>query len=76
MKFCKTNGTITNLTFLLFGFAEAPLPMNLILAITHSAFLKGDHTNFDIEPSIGVEATQLYPDLKYTTVDEYLNQFV
>ncbi|CAK9315695.1 unnamed protein product [Citrullus colocynthis] len=55
---------------------EAPLPMNIILSISHSAFVKGDHTNFDIEPSFGVEATQLYPDVKYTTVDEFLNQFV
>lgn len=50
--------------------------MNIILAISHSAFVKGDHTNFDIEPSFGVEATQLYPEVKYTSVDEFLNQFV
>ncbi|XP_038888643.1 phenylcoumaran benzylic ether reductase Pyrc5-like [Benincasa hispida] len=55
---------------------EAPVPMNVTLAICHSAFVKGDHTNFDIEPSFGVEATQLYPDVKYTTVDEFLDQFV
>ncbi|XP_022972504.1 isoflavone reductase-like protein [Cucurbita maxima] len=55
---------------------EAPLPINVILAISHSAFVKGDHTNFDIEASFGVEATNLYPDVKYTTVDEFLNQFV
>ncbi|KAK9129838.1 hypothetical protein Sjap_010325 [Stephania japonica] len=55
---------------------ESPLPVNLILSISHSVFVKGDHTYFEIEPSFGVEATQLYPDVKYTTVDEYLNQFV
>ncbi|EXB37142.1 hypothetical protein L484_018565 [Morus notabilis] len=44
--------------------------------INHSVFVKGDHTNFEIDPSFGVEASQLYPDVKYTTVDEYLNQFV
>ncbi|CAK9315906.1 unnamed protein product [Citrullus colocynthis] len=55
---------------------EAPLPVNVILAISHSAFVKGDHTNFEIEPSFGVEATKLYPEVKYTTVDEYLDQFV
>lgn len=36
----------------------------------------GDCTNYEIDPSIGVEAAQLYPDVKYTTVDEYLNKFV
>ncbi|KAG0486060.1 hypothetical protein HPP92_008155 [Vanilla planifolia] len=55
---------------------EAPLPLNIVLAIHHSAFVKGDHTNFEIEESFGVEATQLYPDVKYTTVDEYLNRFL
>ncbi|TQD79158.1 hypothetical protein C1H46_035286 [Malus baccata] len=47
-----------------------------MLGVRHSAFVKGDHTNFEIEPSFGVETTALYPDVKYTTVDDYLNQFV
>uniref|UniRef100_A0A7N0ZTY4 NmrA-like domain-containing protein n=1 Tax=Kalanchoe fedtschenkoi TaxID=63787 RepID=A0A7N0ZTY4_KALFE len=55
---------------------EAPLPLNVVLSIGHSVFVKGDHTNFEIEPSFGVEASELYPDVKYTTVDEYLDQFV
>ncbi|CAK9178506.1 unnamed protein product [Ilex paraguariensis] len=55
---------------------ESPLPVNIILAINHSIFVKGDHTNFEIEPSFGVEASELYPDVKYTTVEEYLDQFV
>lgn len=57
-------------------FAESPVPINVILSISHSAFVKGDQTNFEIESSFGVEASALYPDVKYTTVDEYLNQFV
>lgn len=57
-------------------FAESSVPLNVLLSINHSAFVKGDHTNFEIEPSFGVEASALYPDVKYTTVDEYLNQFV
>ncbi|KAF8406448.1 hypothetical protein HHK36_008535 [Tetracentron sinense] len=55
---------------------EAPVPVNIILSISHSTFVKGDQTNFEIEPSFGVEATELYPDVYYTTVDKYLNQFV
>ena len=47
-----------------------------MLSICHSAFVKGDHTNFEIEPSFGVEATALFPDVKYTTVDEFLNRFL
>ncbi|KAL1546758.1 eugenol synthase 2-like [Salvia divinorum] len=55
---------------------ESPMPVNVILSINHSIFVKGDQTYFEIDPAIGVEACQLYPDVKYTTVDEYLNQFV
>ncbi|KAL3748063.1 hypothetical protein ACJRO7_009308 [Eucalyptus globulus] len=55
---------------------EAAVPLNEILSISHSVFVKGDHTNFEIEPSFGVEASELYPNVKYTTVDQYLDQFV
>ncbi|KGN61804.1 phenylcoumaran benzylic ether reductase POP1 [Cucumis sativus] len=55
---------------------ETPVPLSTALAISHSAFVKGDHTNFEIEPSIGVEASELYPNVHYTTVEDYLNQFV
>jgi hypothetical protein len=46
------------------------------MSISHSVWVKGDHTNFEIDPSFGVEATELYPDVKYTTVDEYLNKLL
>ncbi|KAJ7957749.1 Isoflavone reductase-like protein [Quillaja saponaria] len=52
------------------------IEVNIILAINHSAFVHGDQTNFEIEPSFGVEASELYPDVKYSTVEEYLEQFV
>ncbi|QHO10737.1 uncharacterized protein DS421_15g492190 [Arachis hypogaea] len=55
---------------------ESPFPVSLLLSLSHSALVKGDCTNFEIEPSFGVEASQLYPEVKYTTVDTYLNQFV
>ncbi|KAM7270470.1 hypothetical protein ACFE04_029684 [Oxalis oulophora] len=54
----------------------APVPLNMALSLGHSGFISGDHTNFEIDPSFGVEASQLYPDYKYTSVDEFLNQFV
>ncbi|XP_047325810.1 eugenol synthase 1-like [Impatiens glandulifera] len=55
---------------------DSPLPLNIILGISHSTFVKGDQTYFEIEPSFGVEASELYPDVNYKTVDEYLNPFV
>jgi len=55
--------------------SETPFPGNIGIAIGHSIFVKGDQTNFEIGPD-GVEASQLYPDVKYTTVDDYLSKFV
>nr|AFK38598.1 unknown [Lotus japonicus] len=66
---------------------ESSFPFNMGLAIAHAAFVKEEHTNYEIDPSFGVEASQLYPDVKFTTVDElfkehdgstpfYLNQFI
>ncbi|XP_016441971.1 phenylcoumaran benzylic ether reductase TP7-like [Nicotiana tabacum] len=54
----------------------SPMPLPVILAINHATFVKGDQTNFKIEPSFGVEASELYPDIKYTAVEEYLGHFV
>lgn len=55
---------------------ESPFPQNFLLALLHSMLVKGDCTNFEVDPSFGVEASELYPEVKYTTVDNYLNQFV
>ncbi|KAF5814316.1 putative NmrA-like domain, NAD(P)-binding domain superfamily [Helianthus annuus] len=55
---------------------ESPFPHNLTLSILHTVFVKGDQINIEIEPSFGFEASELYPDVKYTTVDEYLSRFV
>ncbi|KAK7341477.1 hypothetical protein VNO80_24407 [Phaseolus coccineus] len=50
---------------------ESSFPINMGLSICHSAYVKGDHTNYEIKPSFGVEASMLYPDIKYTTLDEF-----
>ncbi|ESW03820.1 hypothetical protein PHAVU_011G044700 [Phaseolus vulgaris] len=66
---------------------ESSFPIDIGVSICHSAYVKGDHTNYEIKPSFGVEASMLYPDVKYTTLDEfilhndactpfYVNQFI
>ncbi|KAK3441733.1 phenylcoumaran benzylic ether reductase Pyrc5 isoform X1 [Eucalyptus grandis] len=55
---------------------EAAVPLNFILAAFRDVLVNGDQTNFEIEPSFEVEALELYPDVKYTTVDQYMDQFV
>lgn len=52
---------------------EIPYPENMKFIFLYSAFIKGDHTYFDIELSGGVDGTNLYPQLKYTTISEYLD---
>ncbi|XP_027156797.1 isoflavone reductase homolog PCBER-like, partial [Coffea eugenioides] len=55
---------------------EASMPLKLLLSLAYTFFVKGEIANFEIKVSFGMEATELYPDVKYTTLDEYLSQFV
>jgi hypothetical protein len=52
------------------------VPLNIILAIGHASYVRGEQAGFEIDPAKGVDATELYPDVKYTTVDEYLDRFL
>ncbi|XP_071935431.1 phenylcoumaran benzylic ether reductase POP1-like isoform X1 [Coffea arabica] len=61
---------------LLRNIQEASFPMNAILSILHTAYVKGDHTNFEIDSSFGAEASEHFPDVKYATVDEMLDRLV
>ncbi|KAK2631303.1 hypothetical protein EUGRSUZ_L03112 [Eucalyptus grandis] len=54
---------------------ESPFPSNILLSIAHATLVKGEYTNYEIDASIGAEASELYPEVKYTTVDEYLSFF-
>ncbi|CAI9116771.1 OLC1v1018007C1 [Oldenlandia corymbosa var. corymbosa] len=53
---------------------EAPVPLNITLSIIHCIVVKGGATDIAIEPSFGVEASELYPDVKYTTVEEFFEK--
>ncbi|KAJ4789427.1 pinoresinol reductase 1 [Rhynchospora pubera] len=52
-----------------------PYPKSMDMIFIYSAFVKGDNTYFDIDSS-GVEATHLYPHVRYTTVSQYLDTLV
>lgn len=56
-----------------FNIAVIPYPDNMKMIFIYSTFIKGDHTYFDIESSGGVDGTKLYPELKYTTISEFLD---
>ncbi|XWS45443.1 hypothetical protein CRYUN_Cryun15aG0137300 [Craigia yunnanensis] len=55
---------------------ESPIPRKFVLSFSHPLLVKGEASNFEIEACFGVEASELYPEVKYTTVDEYLHQFL
>ncbi|KAF8020499.1 hypothetical protein BT93_G1040 [Corymbia citriodora subsp. variegata] len=61
---------------LLHKIRETPYPGNMSFVFIYSVFIKGDQTYFDIELSGGLEGTQLYPHVKYTTISEYLDTLV
>ncbi|XP_075110828.1 putative pinoresinol-lariciresinol reductase 3 [Nicotiana tabacum] len=52
---------------------EMPYPENMELVFIYSAFVKGDQTYFSIDSSGGLEGTQLYPQITYTTISEFLD---
>ncbi|XP_043690187.1 phenylcoumaran benzylic ether reductase POP1-like [Telopea speciosissima] len=52
----------------------ATFPANLVMSLNHAVFVSG--VKLEIDPSIGVEASELYPEVKYASVDEQLNKFV
>ncbi len=54
------------------AYAEAPFPVNFQLAMVHSTLVAGvcEQT---INPDVGAEATELYPEMDFLTVDSYLD---
>ncbi|KAL3697222.1 hypothetical protein R1sor_011298 [Riccia sorocarpa] len=53
---------------------ETPFPNNILHAVRYSVWVKGSQ-NFQLD-SNDVEATELYPDVGYKTLSEYLDQFI
>lgn len=54
---------------------ELPFPKIISRALSYSIFVKGDQT-LALDPATEVDATALYPDVEYTTVDEYWDGLV
>jgi hypothetical protein len=53
---------------------DMPFPNKLFLALSYSLLVKGNQY-FEPGPD-DVDASKLYPDVKYTTVDAFLNRYV
>jgi phenylcoumaran benzylic ether reductase len=55
--------------------AALPPPEDIPISILHSIFVRGDMVNFELEED-GLEASQLYPDYNYTSIDQLLDKFL
>ncbi|XP_054786100.1 probable pinoresinol-lariciresinol reductase 3 [Prosopis cineraria] len=61
---------------LLKNIKETTFPDNFEKLFIYSAFILGDHTYFNIDSRSGVEGSELYPHVKYTTISEFLGTLV
>lgn len=52
---------------------DAPFPLNFQLAMVHSTLVHAGAFMDTFDASVGVEATELYPEVKFVTVEEYLD---
>eukprot|EP01018_Ginkgo_biloba_P037690 Gb_33746 [translate_table: standard] len=51
-------------------------PESIVASLTHDIFINGCQYKFEIEGSHDVEVCELYPDIKYTTVDDFFNGYL
>ncbi|CAM6108835.1 unnamed protein product [Calypogeia fissa] len=58
---------------LLKSISELPFPGNFFRALIYHLCVEGNLVS-DLDPVKDVEATSLYPDVKYSTMDEYLDR--
>ncbi|ONI13885.1 hypothetical protein PRUPE_4G252300 [Prunus persica] len=49
-----------------------PSPDNIAVSILHNIFIKGDQMSFELTEN-DLEASELYPDYKYTSIDSFLD---
>ncbi|TYJ40776.1 hypothetical protein E1A91_A04G163800v1 [Gossypium mustelinum] len=52
-----------------------PFPDNVRASVLHGLFVKGDLANYELGEN-DLEASSLYPDYKYTTIDQLLDVFL
>ncbi|KAI5411293.1 hypothetical protein KIW84_056406 [Lathyrus oleraceus] len=54
---------------------DLPPPEDIPVSILHSIFVKGDLMNFELGED-DLEASKLYPDYNYTSIDKLLDKFL
>ncbi|KAH9310580.1 hypothetical protein KI387_025615 [Taxus chinensis] len=52
------------------------MPSSIVAALTHDIFINGCQFKFPIKEPQDVEACELYPDFKYTTIEDFFSQYI
>ncbi|XP_057517430.1 leucoanthocyanidin reductase-like [Amaranthus tricolor] len=55
---------------------EMRIPESIVAAFTHDIFIQGCQVNFALDKATDVEATSLYPDTTFRSIDECFDDFV
>lgn len=55
---------------------ESPFPLNFQLAMVHATMAAARVCDQTLDATHGVEATQLYPDIKFVTVHDYMDDLI
>ncbi|XP_021730377.1 leucoanthocyanidin reductase-like [Chenopodium quinoa] len=55
---------------------EMRIPESIVAAFTHDIFIQGCQINFALDKATDVEATSLYPDTPFRSIDECFDDFV
>ncbi|KAJ1689576.1 hypothetical protein LUZ63_013731 [Rhynchospora breviuscula] len=72
----KTVDDPRTLNKILYITPRSPPPLSFQLSIAYSAYINGVQPNFNIDPSSAVEATELYPEVGYITVEEFMDSLL
>nr|AWH11769.1 leucoanthocyanidin reductase [Nekemias megalophylla] len=60
---------------LLAAAAEMCIPESIVASFTHDIFIKGCQVNFSLDKPTDLEATSLYPEMQFRTIDECFDEF-
>ena len=52
------------------------IPDSIVASFTHDIFIKGCQVNFSLDKPTDLEATSLYPEMQFRTIDECFDEFV
>ncbi|KAK9684399.1 hypothetical protein RND81_10G207400 [Saponaria officinalis] len=55
---------------------EMRIPESIVAAFTHDIFIQGCQINFALDRPTDVEATSLYPDIQFRSIDECFDDFM